>query len=79
MRFILASLALSASIVLAQKVEHGNCGPQYGGKTCALASDCCSKYGWCDTSAAHCDPQYVSRRPLLSSPQMLTDGLPGHA
>ncbi|KAF2465920.1 uncharacterized protein BDR25DRAFT_328330 [Lindgomyces ingoldianus] len=47
--FVLAVVGL-ASAALAQ-----NCGPKYSNQICA-AGKCCSQYGWCDTSAAHCDP-----------------------
>ncbi|ORY18814.1 hypothetical protein BCR34DRAFT_553552 [Clohesyomyces aquaticus] len=47
--FILAVLGL-ASTALAQ-----NCGPSYKNQICA-AGKCCSQYGWCDTTPAHCDP-----------------------
>ncbi|KAF2178700.1 carbohydrate-binding module family 18 protein [Zopfia rhizophila CBS 207.26] len=45
----LAVLSLAAT-VLAQ-----NCGPKYQNKICAIGQ-CCSQYGWCDTTPAHCDP-----------------------
>ncbi|KAF2273278.1 uncharacterized protein EI97DRAFT_436158 [Westerdykella ornata] len=41
--------------VLAGAAWAQNCGPQYGNQVCA-AGLCCSQYGWCDTTAAHCDP-----------------------
>ncbi|EHA56875.1 hypothetical protein MCOR27_006436 [Pyricularia oryzae] len=50
MRPVLISIFLAATAVLAQ-----NCGPKYKNKVCAAGS-CCSQYGWCDTTAAHCDP-----------------------
>ncbi|OUM64771.1 carbohydrate-binding module family 18 protein [Piromyces sp. E2] len=28
------------------------CGPEYG--RCANSNECCSQYGWCDTTSAHC-------------------------
>jgi len=45
--FVVLGLVTSA---LAQ-----NCGLNHGGQVCAPGA-CCSQYGWCDTSAAHCDP-----------------------
>ncbi|KAF2447347.1 carbohydrate-binding module family 18 protein [Karstenula rhodostoma CBS 690.94] len=45
----LALLSL-ATVAVAQ-----NCGPKYNNAVCA-AGKCCSQYGWCNTSAAHCDP-----------------------
>ncbi|KAF1962722.1 hypothetical protein CC80DRAFT_487211, partial [Byssothecium circinans] len=45
---IIATLSL-ASVALAQ-----NCGPQFSNQVCEVGK-CCSQYGWCDTSAAHCD------------------------
>ncbi|KAF2197472.1 hypothetical protein GQ43DRAFT_444230 [Delitschia confertaspora ATCC 74209] len=50
MRVSVIASALFAGVALAQ-----NCGPQYGNQVCA-AGNCCSQYGWCDTTAAHCDP-----------------------
>ncbi|OUM64772.1 carbohydrate-binding module family 18 protein [Piromyces sp. E2] len=31
---------------------NGRCGPDYG--RCANSNECCSQYGWCDTTSAHC-------------------------
>ncbi|KAH7116874.1 chitin binding protein 6 [Dendryphion nanum] len=47
--------ALIAIVALASAAFAQNCGPQYGNQVCA-ANTCCSQYGWCDTTAAHCDP-----------------------
>ncbi|KAL7266619.1 hypothetical protein RUND412_010830 [Rhizina undulata] len=49
--FVFASALLAAaSGVIAQ-----NCGPSYNKQVCAPGK-CCSQYGWCDTTDAHCDP-----------------------
>ncbi|KAF2749026.1 carbohydrate-binding module family 18 protein [Sporormia fimetaria CBS 119925] len=45
---IISALALGS-------VNAQNCGPQYGNQRCAPGL-CCSQYGWCDTTPAHCDP-----------------------
>ncbi|KAF2257379.1 carbohydrate-binding module family 18 protein [Trematosphaeria pertusa] len=50
MRVFALVAASLASMALAQ-----NCGPQYQNQVCA-AGKCCSQYGWCDTTPAHCDP-----------------------
>jgi len=50
MRSIILAVVALASAALAQ-----NCGPNYNNQICA-AGKCCSQYGWCDTTAAHCNP-----------------------
>ncbi|KAI5808640.1 hypothetical protein DFH27DRAFT_606976 [Peziza echinospora] len=49
----LAILALGVMTVTGVVAQ--NCGPAYGNTVCA-AGNCCSQYGWCDTTAAHCAP-----------------------
>ncbi|KAF1997947.1 carbohydrate-binding module family 18 protein [Amniculicola lignicola CBS 123094] len=49
-RSIFMALVLGSWAVGAQ-----NCGPKYANQKCA-AGKCCSQYGWCDTTAAHCNP-----------------------
>lgn len=56
MRSILIAVVALASAAFAQ-----NCGPQYGNQVCA-AGKCCSQYGWCDSTAAHCDPNTCLRQ-----------------
>lgn len=51
MRASILISACFAAIALAQ-----NCGPAYGNQKCA-AGKCCSQYGWCDVTPAHCDPK----------------------
>ncbi|RPB11006.1 hypothetical protein P167DRAFT_554148 [Morchella conica CCBAS932] len=36
------------------------CGTQNSNRVCA-AGQCCSQYGWCDTTAAHCNPANCQR------------------
>ncbi|KAG0644141.1 hypothetical protein HOY80DRAFT_1013659 [Tuber brumale] len=48
-------LSLFVVLGLVTSVFAQNCGPAYGGQICA-AGNCCSQYGWCDTTPAHCDP-----------------------
>jgi len=50
MRCSILAASFFALAVVAQ-----NCGPRYANRICA-AGQCCSHAGWCDTSAAHCDP-----------------------
>jgi len=49
-RFLQLALfvTLSLGVVNAQ-----NCGPRYNNAVCA-AGNCCSQYGWCDVTPAHC-------------------------
>lgn len=49
MRSIFLSVLALASVALAQ-----NCGPQGKNAVCA-AGQCCSQYGWCGTTADHCN------------------------
>ncbi|KAF2873211.1 hypothetical protein BDV95DRAFT_569118 [Massariosphaeria phaeospora] len=47
--FAVAILSLTA-VAVAQ-----NCGPKFQNTVCAQGK-CCSQYGWCDNTPAHCDP-----------------------
>ncbi|CAL8574401.1 hypothetical protein XPA_000361 [Xanthoria parietina] len=51
MRYSIFIAACFAAAGLAQ-----NCGPAFANQKCA-AGTCCSQYGWCDTTPAHCDPK----------------------
>ncbi|KAI5803666.1 hypothetical protein EDC01DRAFT_716105 [Geopyxis carbonaria] len=49
----LPTLLLSVLLPLAL-AQSMNCGPKHANRKCAASTDCCSEYGWCGTTAAHC-------------------------
>ncbi|KAH7052153.1 hypothetical protein B0J12DRAFT_65337 [Macrophomina phaseolina] len=56
MRFLISGLCLFFAVTGFCQ----NCGPKYNNQVCA-ANACCSQYGWCDVSSAHCDPSTCLR------------------